>query len=86
MHQHHWLDESNLRDYGRTGDGTRVTANRLPENPMRRRMEEAARLVGLQYIANVVMDDRAPAHREHGARVGESQMGTPSACRRREWP
>ena len=29
VHQHRWLDESNLRDYGRTGDGTRVTANRL---------------------------------------------------------
>lgn len=27
--QHRWLDESNLREYGRTSDGTRVTANRL---------------------------------------------------------
>ena len=112
VHQHRWLDEANLRDYGRTSDGTRVTANRLlaesdfvlglgaivphrvkgfsggakiafpgvagremqernqweaslrmsetvmgeAENPMRRRMEEAARLVSLGYIANVVTD------------------------------
>src|SRR5438105_8628055 len=29
VHQHRWLDESNLREYGRTSDGTRVTANHL---------------------------------------------------------
>ncbi|HEY1337122.1 MAG TPA: nickel-dependent lactate racemase [Bryobacteraceae bacterium] len=112
IHQHNWLDESKLREYGHTSDGVRVTANRLlaehdfvlgigsivphrvkgfsggakiafpgvsgremmeknqweaslrmsetvmghPENPMRRRMEEAARLAGLQYIVNVVGD------------------------------
>jgi lactate racemase len=111
-HQHRWLDDANLREFGRTRDGTRVTANRLlaesdfviglgsivphrikgfsggakiafpgvagremqernqweasertsedvmgvAENPMRLRTEEAARLVGLKYIANVVSD------------------------------
>src|SRR2546421_9177173 len=111
-HQHDWLDESNLHEFGRTSDGTRVTANRLlreadfviglgsivphrvkgfsggakiafpgvagremqernqweaslrmsetvmgvADNPMRLRMEEAARLVGLNYIANLVSD------------------------------
>ena len=111
-HQHNWLDVSNLHEFGRTKDGTRVTANcllaeaefiiglgsivphrvkgfsggakiafpgvagremqernqweaslRLAErvmgvadNPMRLRIEEAARLVGLRYIANLVSD------------------------------
>src|SRR5215216_114123 len=131
LHQHRWLDESNLREFGYTGDGTRVTANRLlaqfdfilgigsivphrikgfsggakiafpgvagremqernqweaalqmsetvmgmAENPMRLRMEEAARLVGLRYIVNLVSDrekkiagcfvgDPVSAHRE----------------------
>ena len=110
--QHDWLDESEIHDFGRTSDGTRVTANRLlaghdfilglggivphrvkgfsggakivfpgvsgremmernqwqasllmsetvmghPENPMRLRMEEAARLAGLKYIVNLVTD------------------------------
>ena len=130
-HQHDWLDESNLHEFGRTRDGTRVTANRLlakadfitglgsivphrvkgfsggakiafpgvagremqernqweaslrisetvmgeADNPMRLRMEEAARIVGLNYIANVVSDyegkivgcfvgDTVAAHRE----------------------
>src|SRR5918912_2156675 len=114
-HQHDWLDESNLHEFGRTRDGTRVTANRLlaeadfviglgsivphrvkgfsggakiafpgvagremqernqweaslrmsetvmgvADNPMRLRMEEAARLVGLRYIANLVSDREA---------------------------
>lgn len=112
VRQHRWLDESNLRNFGRTSDGTRVTANRLlaeadfviglgsivphrvkgfsggakiafpgvagremqernqweaslrmsetmmgvADNPMRLRMEEAARIVGLNYIANLVSD------------------------------
>jgi len=112
VHQHDWLDESNLHEFGRTSDGTRVTANRLlrevdfviglgsivphrvkgfsggakiafpgvagremqernqweaslrmsetvmgvADNPMRLRMEEAARIVGLRYIANLVSD------------------------------
>src|SRR5919202_3682374 len=112
VHQHDWLDESNLREFGRTQDGTRVTANRMlaeadfviglgsivphrvkgfsggakiafpgvagrvmqernqweatlrmsetvmgvADNPMRLRMEEAARIVGLNYIANLVSD------------------------------
>src|SRR5215213_230103 len=112
VHQHDWLDESNLHEFGRTSDGTRVTANSLlreadfviglgsivphrvkgfsggakiafpgvagremmernqweaslrmsetvmgvADNPMRLRMEGAARLVGLNYIANLVSD------------------------------
>ncbi|HET6578254.1 MAG TPA: nickel-dependent lactate racemase [Gemmatimonadales bacterium] len=112
VHEHHYLDESTLHDFGRTRDGTRVTANKLlaevdfvlgvgsilphrvkglsggakiafpgvsgremmernqweasmhmsetvmgvPENPMRLRMEEAARIAGLAYIVNVVYD------------------------------
>jgi len=130
-HQHDWLDESNLHEFGRTSDGTRMTANRLlreadfviglgsivphrvkgfsggakiafpgvagremqernqweaslrtsetvmgvADNPMRLRMEEAARIVGLNYIANLVSDyegkivgcfvgDVVQAHRE----------------------
>jgi nickel-dependent lactate racemase len=111
VHEHDWLRESSLRDFGRTRDGTRVTANALlpdfdfimglgsivphrikgfsggakiafpgvsgrelmernqwqasmhmaeavmgvVENPMRLRIEEAARLVRLQYIVNVVV-------------------------------
>src|SRR5918911_786361 len=129
-HQHDWLDESSLHEFGRTRDGTRVTANQLladsdfriglgsivphrvkgfsggakiafpgvagremqernqweaslrmsetvmgvADNPMRLRMEEAARIVGLRYIANLVSDyegkiagcfvgDTAEAHR-----------------------
>lgn len=110
--QHRWLDEENIREYGRTSDGTRVTANKLlgendfvlglgsivphrvkgfsggakiafpgvagremqernqweaslklsetvmgaAENSMRLRMEEAARIAGLRYIANLVSD------------------------------
>ncbi len=112
IHEHHYLDESSLHEFGRTRDGTRVTANKLlteadfvlglgsilphrvkglsggakiafpgvagremmernqweasmhmsetvmgvPENPMRLRMEEAARMAGLAYIVNVVYD------------------------------
>lgn len=112
VHEHHYLDESSLHDFGHTRDGTRVTANRrliradfvlgigsivphrvkglsggakiafpgvagremmdrnqweasmhmsetvmgVAENPMRLRMEEAARMVGLNYIVNVVYD------------------------------
>ena len=29
VEQHRWLDDTNLRDYGRTTDGVRVTADRL---------------------------------------------------------
>jgi lactate racemase len=110
--QHDWLDEAGLHNYGRTSDGTVVTANWLllesdfvlglgsivphrimgfsggakiafpgvagrevqercqweaaqhlsesvmgvAENPMRLRIEEAARLIGLRYIANVISD------------------------------
>ena len=112
LHQHRWLDENHLFDFGRTNDGTRVTANRLlreadfviglgsivphrikgfsggakivfpgvsgremqernqweaaqvtseavmgvSDNPMRRRIEEAAQMVGLRYIVNLVSD------------------------------
>ena len=114
VHQHRWLDESNLHEFGKTSDGTRVTANRLlaesdfvlgigsivphrikgfsggakiafpgvagremqernqweaarrlsetvmgvAENPMRLRIEEAARLAGLRYIVNLVSDSK----------------------------
>jgi nickel-dependent lactate racemase len=112
VHQHDWLDEGGLQDFGRTADGTPVRASRRlaaadlvlgigsivphrikgfsggakiafpgvagPEiqarnqweaaqrpagavmgraaNPMRDRIEEAARLAGLRYIVNVVTD------------------------------
>lgn len=112
VHQHRWLDESTLHEFGWTSDGTRVTANHLlqdadfvmglgsivphrikgfsggakicfpgvsgremqernqweaahyqsedvmgvAENPMRLRIEEAARIVGLRYIVNLVSD------------------------------
>ena len=112
VYQHDWLDETQLREFGHTSDGTRVTANRLllqsdftiglgsivphrimgfsggakiafpgvsgrevqercqweaaqhrsesimgtAKNPMRLRIEEAAKLVGLRYIVNVVSD------------------------------
>ena len=112
VHEHHWLDHDALHDFGKTSDGTPVTANELvtefdfilgigsilphrvkgmsggakimfpgiagpemmernqweasmhmsetvmgvPENPMRLRMEEAARIAGLGYIVNVVYD------------------------------
>jgi lactate racemase len=112
VRQHRWLDESHLHEFGRTSDGTRVTANRLlrdadfvlglgsivphrikgfsggakiafpgvagremqernqweaaqrssgtvmgvAENPTRLRIEEAARLVGLRHIVNLVSD------------------------------
>src|SRR5438270_84142 len=42
VHQHRWLDESNLREFGHTSDGTRVTANRL--------LAEANFVVGLGSI------------------------------------
>lgn len=138
VHEHHWLDESSLHDFGRTRDGTRVTANKLvtqfdfvmgigsilphrvkglsggakimfpgvagremmdrnqweasmhmsetvmgvPENPMRLRMEEAARMAGLKYIVNCVYDvrkaivgcfvgDIVEAHREGCKRARE---------------
>jgi lactate racemase len=114
VHEHHYLDESSLHDFGHTRDGTRVTANRrlikadfvlgvgsivphrvkglsggakiafpgvagremmernqweasmhmsetvmgVPDNPMRLRMEEAARMAGLRYIVNIVSDIR----------------------------
>jgi lactate racemase len=131
VHEHHYLDEPSLHDYGHTHDGTRVTANRrllrsdfvlgigsivphrvkglsggakiafpgvagremmdrnqweasmhmsetvmgVAVNPMRLRMEEAARMAGLNYIVNVVYDtqrrivgcfigDVVEAHRE----------------------
>ncbi|PYS77725.1 MAG: hypothetical protein DMF66_08875 [Acidobacteria bacterium] len=41
-HQHDWLDESNLHEFGRTSDGTRMTANRL--------LREADFVIGLGSI------------------------------------
>lgn len=114
VHEHHYKDRSQLHDFGKTRDGTPVTANKLiaecdfvmgigsivphrvkglaggakimfpgasgpemmdrnqweasmfmsetvmgiPENPMRLRMEEAARIAGLNYLVNVVYDIR----------------------------
>jgi lactate racemase len=112
VHEHHWLDDASLHDFGKTNDGTPVRANKLvtqfdfvmgigsivphrvkgtsggakimfpgisgpemmemnqweasmhmsetvmgvPENPMRLRMEEAARIAGLKYVVTVVTD------------------------------
>src|SRR2546423_3162416 len=41
-HQHDWLDEASLHEFGRTRDGTRVTANRL--------LREADFVIGLGSI------------------------------------
>jgi nickel-dependent lactate racemase len=124
VHEHHWLDESNLHDFGKTADGTPVKANKLvtqfdfvmgigsivphrvkgtsggakimfpgisgremmeinqweasmhmsetimgvPENPMRLRMEEAARIAGLKYVVTVVADIK---HQIIGCFVGD---------------
>lgn len=124
VHEHHWLDESNLHDFGKTSDGTPVKANKLvtqfdfvmgigsivphrvkgtsggakimfpgisgremmemnqweasmhmsetvmgvPENPMRLRMEEAARIAGLKYVVTVVSDIK---HHIVGCFVGD---------------
>jgi nickel-dependent lactate racemase len=112
VHEHHYLDRDSLHTFGKTADGTPVTANKLltqfdfvlgvgsivphrvkglsggakimfpgisgpelmdrnqweasmhmsetvmgiPENPMRLRMEEAARIAGLHYLVNAVYD------------------------------
>src|SRR5919199_3638983 len=133
-HQHDWLDESSLHEFGRTSDGTRVTANRLlteadfmiglgsivphrvkgfsggakiafpgvagremqernqweaskrmsetvmgvAENPMRLRMEEAARIAGLNYIANVVTD---ADKRIVGCFVGDTVAAHRAGCK-----
>jgi nickel-dependent lactate racemase len=141
VHQHEWLRESSLQDFGKTRDGTRVTANKLlsdfdfimglgsivphrikgfsggakiafpgvsgrelmernqwqasmhlaetvmgvVENPMRLRIEEAARMVRLTYIVNVVVGvdgqiagcfcgDVVAAHR-HGCRTSRQIYG-----------
>ena len=124
VHEHHWLDESSLHDFGKTSDGTPVKANKLvtqfdfvmgigsivphrvkgtsggakimfpgisgremmemnqweasmhmsetvmgvPENPMRLRMEEAARIAGLKYVVTVVSDIK---HHIVGCFVGD---------------
>jgi nickel-dependent lactate racemase len=134
VHQHHWLDDSQLHEFGQTSDGTRVTANRLlaesdfvlglgsivphrimgfsggakitfpgasgrevqercqweaaqqlsesvmgvAENPMRLRIEEAARLAGLRYIVNLVADrDKRIA----GCFVGDPVAAHRAGCR-----
>jgi lactate racemase len=112
IHQHHWLLQEELRNFGQTSDGVSITANKLladadfvvglgsivphrvkgfsggakiafpgvsgremmeknqweasirmsetvmgtAENPMRLRMEEAARRIGLHTIINIVCD------------------------------
>lgn len=134
LHQHRWLDDSNLHDFGYTGDGTRVRANRLlaeadfvlglgsivphrvkgfsggakiafpgvagremmernqwqaamrmsetemgvAENPMRLRMEEAARLAGLRYVANLVSDFEGKIA---GCFVGDPVMAHREGCK-----
>ena len=133
-HQHDWLDEDGLHDFGRTTDGTPVRANRLlatadfllgigsivphrikgfsggakiafpgvagPEiqahnqweaahyssaavmgrtaNRMRQRIEDAARLVGLRYIVNVVTDRES---RIVGCFVGDPIAAHRAGCR-----
>jgi len=135
VHQHRYLDPSSLHHFGRTRDGTPVTANRLlverdfvlgvgsivphrikgfsggakiafpgvsgpemmernqweasmhmsvtvmgvAENPMRLRMEEAARMVGLRYIVNVVYDVE---RRLAGCFVGDVLAAHREGCRR----
>jgi nickel-dependent lactate racemase len=134
IHQHDWLDDDSLHDFGRTADGTPVRANRLlatadfvvgvgsivphrikgfsggakiafpgvagPEiqarnqwqaaqhasgavmgqaaNPMRHRIEEAARLAGLRYIVNVVTDRE---RRIVGCFVGDPIAAHRAGCR-----
>jgi nickel-dependent lactate racemase len=134
IHQHDWLDNDSLHDFGRTADGTPVRANRLlatadfvvgvgsivphrikgfsggakiafpgvagPEiqarnqwqaaqyasaavmgqaaNPMRHRIEEAARLAGLRYIVNVVTDRE---RRIVGCFVGDPIAAHRAGCR-----
>lgn len=135
VHEHHYLDESSLHDFGRTRDGTRVTANHLlteadfilgvgsivphrvkgfsggakiafpgvsgremmersqwegsmhlaltvmgvVENPMRLRVEEAARLVALHYIVNLVSDIE---HRIVGCFTGDVVAAHRQGCQR----
>lgn len=137
VHEHHYLDRSSLADFGKTRDGTPVTANKLvkdfdfilgigsivphrvkglsggakimfpgisgpemmdrnqweasmqmsetvmgvPENPMRLRMEEAARIAGLSYIVNVVYDV-SPDHRIVGCFAGNIVKAHREGCLR----
>jgi lactate racemase len=134
IHQHDWLDEDSLHDFGHTADGTPVRANRLlaaadfvlgigsivphriagfsggakiafpgvagpeiqarnqweaaqyssavamgrPVNPVRQRIEEAARLAGLRYIVNVVTDRDG---RIVGCFVGDPVVAHRAGCR-----
>ena len=55
-----------------------VTVMGVPENPMRLRMEEAARLAGLRYIVNVVYDVR---RRIAGCFVGDVVAAHRAGCR-----
>lgn len=63
----------------------------VPENPMRLQMEEAARIVGLRYVINIVSDskknlagcfvgDPVEAHRE-GCRLSREIFGVPIPAR-----
>ena len=134
VRQHDWLDRASLHDFGRTSDGTPVTANRLlaeadlvlgigsiaphrikgfsggakiavpgvagreiqarnqweaaqrrseevmgiAENPMRHRIEEAARLAGLRYIVNCVADGDG---RIAGCFAGDIVLAHRAGCR-----
>jgi lactate racemase len=136
IHEHHYKDAKSLHDFGRTNDGTRVTANKLltqfdfivgvgsivphrvkglsggakimfpgvsgpemmdrnqwqasmnmsdtvmgvPENPMRLRMEEAARIAGLTYIVNVVYS-ADPSHTIVGCFTGDVVKAHREGCK-----
>lgn len=53
----------------------------VPENPMRLRMEEAARIAGLRYIVNVVCDV-SPRHRIAGCFTGDPVAAHREGCLR----
>jgi nickel-dependent lactate racemase len=136
VHEHHYLKKWSLHDFGKTRDGTPVTANKLltqfdfvtgigsilphrvkgfsggaklafpgasgkemmernqweasmhmsetvmgvPENPMRLRMEEAARLAGFNYIVNVVYD-ATPRRTIVGCFVGDVVAAHREGCK-----
>jgi nickel-dependent lactate racemase len=136
VHEHHYKDRSSLAEFGKTRDGTPVTANKLltqfdfitgigsilphrvkgfsggaklafpgaagkemmernqweasmhmsetvmgvPENPMRLRMEEAARLAGFHYIINVVYE-AAPQRTIVGCFVGDVVSAHREGCK-----
>lgn len=135
VHPHHWQNREQLKEYGKTSDGTSVTANKLlaefdfilgiggilphrvkgmaggakimfpgvsgpemqernqweasmrmsetvmgvPENSMRLRMEEAARIAGLDYIVNIVWDK---SHKIVGCYTGDFVIAHRAGCKK----